>query len=75
MLVPADDLTDPAPVIIFGHLDAITVLSRGLASKGIYPAVDPIDRDVSLLPHASLLKREKFCEFLDKKRELLAKMA
>ena len=39
--VPADDLTDPAPVIIFGHLDAITVLSRGLASKGIYPAVDP----------------------------------
>jgi len=39
--VPADDLTDPAPVVIFGHLDAITVLSRGLASKGIYPAVDP----------------------------------
>ena len=39
--VPADDLTDPAPVIIFGHLDAITVLSRALASKGIYPAVDP----------------------------------
>lgn len=39
--VPADDLTDPAPVAIFGHLDAITVLSRLLASKGIYPSVDP----------------------------------
>lgn len=39
--VPADDLTDPAPVVIFGHLDAITVLSRNLAAKGIYPAVDP----------------------------------
>jgi len=39
--VPADDLTDPAPVVIFGHLDAVTVLSRQLASKGIYPAVDP----------------------------------
>jgi len=36
--VPADNLTDPAPVVIFGHLDAVTVLSRGLASKGIYPA-------------------------------------
>jgi F-type H+-transporting ATPase subunit beta len=39
--VPADDLTDPAPVVIFGHLDSVTVLSRALASKGIYPAVDP----------------------------------
>ena len=39
--VPADDLTDPAPVAIFGHLDAVTVLSRQLAAKGIYPAVDP----------------------------------
>ena len=38
--VPADDLTDPAPVVIFGHLDAVTVLSRSLASKGLYPAVD-----------------------------------
>merc|ERR1719382_2193356 len=38
--VPADDLTDPAPVVIFGHLDAVTVLSRNLASKGLYPAVD-----------------------------------
>jgi len=39
--VPADDLTDPAPVVIFGHLDAVTVLSRLLAAKGIYPSVDP----------------------------------
>jgi F-type H+-transporting ATPase subunit beta len=39
--VPADDLTDPAPVAIFGHLDAVTVLSRLLAAKGIYPSVDP----------------------------------
>merc|ERR1711874_566703 len=41
--VPADDLTDPAPVVIFGHLDAVTVLSRALASKGIYPSVDPFN--------------------------------
>merc|ERR1712228_88239 len=41
--VPADDLTDPAPATAFAHLDATTVLSRGLASKGIYPAVDPLD--------------------------------
>ena len=47
--VPADDLTDPAPVVIFGHLDAITVLSRGLASKGIYPAVDPFNSTSKIL--------------------------
>jgi F-type H+-transporting ATPase subunit beta len=41
--VPADDLTDPAPATTFAHLDATTVLSRNLASKGIYPAVDPLD--------------------------------
>merc|ERR1711871_28231 len=41
--VPADDLTDPAPATTFAHLDATTVLNRGLASKGIYPAVDPLD--------------------------------
>jgi len=41
--VPADDLTDPAPATTFAHLDATTVLSRALASKGIYPAVDPLD--------------------------------
>ena len=47
--VPADDLTDPAPVVIFGHLDAVTVLSRSLASKGIYPSVDPFDSSSTLL--------------------------
>ena len=41
MFVPADDLTDLILTIIFSHLDAVTVLSRPLASKGIYPAVDP----------------------------------
>lgn len=41
--VPADDLTDPAPATAFTHLDATTVLSRSIASKGIYPAVDPLD--------------------------------
>jgi F-type H+/Na+-transporting ATPase subunit beta len=41
--VPADDLTDPAPAASFAHLDATTVLSRGIAEKGIYPAVDPLD--------------------------------
>src|ERR1700744_4738297 len=41
--VPADDLTDPAPATTFGHLDATVVLSRDIASLGIYPAVDPLD--------------------------------
>merc|ERR1711920_244706 len=41
--VPADDLTDPAPATTFSHLDATTVLSRGVAERGIYPAVDPLD--------------------------------
>src|SRR3974390_1304124 len=41
--VPADDYTDPAPATAFTHLDAFTVLSRGIAEKGIYPAVDPLD--------------------------------
>ena len=49
VFVPADDLTDPAPAIIFGHLDAITVLSRALASKGIYPAVDPFNSTSKML--------------------------
>ena len=39
--VPADDLTDPAPATTFAHLDATTVLSRGVAERDIYPAVDP----------------------------------
>jgi len=41
--VPADDLTDPAPATTFAHLDATTVLSRGIAELAIYPAVDPLD--------------------------------
>ena len=45
--VPADDLTDPAPATSFAHLDATTVLSRGIAEKGIYPAVDPLDFDLA----------------------------
>merc|ERR1712176_1097611 len=47
--VPADDLTDPAPVVIFSHLDAVTVLSRALASKGIYPSVDPFNSSSKIL--------------------------
>jgi F-type H+-transporting ATPase subunit beta len=47
--VPADDLTDPAPATVFAHLDATTVLSRNLASKGIYPAVDPLDSTSTIL--------------------------
>jgi F-type H+/Na+-transporting ATPase subunit beta len=47
--VPADDLTDPAPAVTFAHLDATTVLSRNLAAKGIYPAVDPLDSTSTML--------------------------
>ncbi len=47
--VPADDLTDPAPATVFAHLDATTVLSRGIAEKGIYPAVDPLDSTSRML--------------------------
>jgi F0F1-type ATP synthase beta subunit len=47
--VPADDLTDPAPATAFTHLDATTVLSRGIAEKGIYPAVDPLDSTSQIL--------------------------
>jgi F-type H+-transporting ATPase subunit beta len=47
--VPADDLTDPAPATTFAHLDATTVLARSLASKGIYPAVDPLDSTSTML--------------------------
>ena len=50
--VPADDLTDPAPATTFAHLDATTVLNRGLASKGIYPAVDPLDSTSTMLQPA-----------------------
>ncbi|PRX35757.1 ATP synthase F1 subcomplex beta subunit [Orenia metallireducens] len=47
--VPADDLTDPAPATTFAHLDATTVLSRQIAEKGIYPAVDPLDSTSTIL--------------------------
>ncbi|MCA0405714.1 MAG: F0F1 ATP synthase subunit beta [Proteobacteria bacterium] len=47
--VPADDLTDPAPATSFSHLDATTVLSRSIAEKGIYPAVDPLDSTSRML--------------------------
>ena len=47
--VPADDLTDPAPATTFTHLDATTVLSREIASQGIYPAVDPLDSTSRIL--------------------------
>ena len=47
--VPADDLTDPAPATTFAHLDAQTVLDRGISSLGIYPAVDPLDSSSRIL--------------------------
>jgi F-type H+-transporting ATPase subunit beta len=47
--VPADDLTDPAPATTFAHLDATTVLSRAIASMGIYPSVDPLDSTSRIL--------------------------
>ena len=47
--VPADDLTDPAPATTFGHLDSTVVLSRSLAELGIYPAVDPLDSNSTIL--------------------------
>lgn len=50
--VPADDLTDPAPAASFAHLDATTVLSRSIAEKGIYPAVDPLDSTSRILSPA-----------------------
>ena len=52
--VPADDLTDPAPATTFSHLDATTVLSRKIASLGIYPAVDPLDSTSRILDRAIL---------------------
>ncbi len=52
--VPADDLTDPAPATTFSHLDATTVLSREIASQGIYPAVDPLDSTSRILTPEAL---------------------
>ncbi len=52
--VPADDLTDPAPATTFAHLDATTVLSRGLTAQGIYPAIDPLDSNSTILNERTL---------------------
>ncbi|MBR2592409.1 MAG: F0F1 ATP synthase subunit beta [Oscillospiraceae bacterium] len=57
--VPADDLTDPAPATTFAHLDATTVLDRGIASLGIYPAVDPLDSTSRILT-PEILGREHY---------------
>jgi F-type H+-transporting ATPase subunit beta len=57
--VPADDLTDPAPATTFAHLDATTVLSRKIASLGIYPAVDPLDSTSRILD-ASIIGEEHY---------------
>jgi len=73
--VPADDLTDPAPATTFAHLDATTVLSRQIASLGIYPAVDPLDStsriltpDVVGAEHYNTAQRVK--ELLQRYKEL-----
>jgi F-type H+-transporting ATPase subunit beta len=57
--VPADDLTDPAPASVFAHLNATTVLSRSIAEKGIYPAVDPLESTSTILK-AEVLGEEHF---------------
>jgi F-type H+-transporting ATPase subunit beta len=57
--VPADDLTDPAPASVFAHLNATTTLSRSIAAKGIYPAVDPLDSTSTILK-AEILGEEHF---------------
>jgi F-type H+-transporting ATPase subunit beta len=67
--VPADDLTDPAPATTFAHLDATTVLSRGLAAKGIYPAVDPLDSTSTMLQPG--IVSEKHYEIAESVKETL----
>ncbi|MEN3010288.1 MAG: F0F1 ATP synthase subunit beta [Candidatus Bipolaricaulaceae bacterium] len=67
--VPADDFTDPAPATVFAHLDATIVLTRELAEKGIYPAVDPLQSD-SRLMDPRLLSREHY-EVAQKTRAIL----
>ena len=73
--VPADDFTDPAPVAIFSHLDAATVLSRGLASRAMYPAVDPaastsVLLDPSVAPGAHYCAASGVKQLLQRYREL-----
>jgi len=67
--VPADDLTDPAPATTFAHLDATTVLSRNLAAKGIYPAVDPLDSTSTMLQPG--IVSEKHYEVAESVKETL----
>lgn len=73
--VPADDLTDPAPATTFAHLDATTVLSRKIAEKGIYPAVDPLESNSRIL-EAETVGEEHYNvarhvqEYLQKYKEL-----
>jgi F-type H+-transporting ATPase subunit beta len=73
--VPADDLTDPAPATTFAHLDATTVLSRKIASLGIYPAVDPLDSTSRILDPDIIGKEHYECaenvkEILQRYKEL-----
>src|SRR5213595_3054258 len=67
--VPADDLTDPAPASVFAHLNATTVLSRSIAEKGIYPAVDPLDSTSTILK-PDIVGEEHF-EVANKVKEVL----
>jgi F-type H+-transporting ATPase subunit beta len=67
--VPADDLTDPAPASVFAHLNATTVLSRGIAEKGIYPAVDPLDSTSTILK-ADIVGQEHY-EVATRVKEIL----
>ena len=73
--VPADDLTDPAPATTFSHLDASTVLSRQIASLGIYPAVDPLESssralDPNIIGEEHYNVTRKVLEILQKYKEL-----
>lgn len=73
--VPADDLTDPAPATTFSHLDASTVLSRNIASLGIYPAVDPLESnsralDPNIIGEEHYNVTRKVLEILQKYKEL-----
>merc|ERR1711874_605322 len=69
--VPADDLTDPAPATTFAHLDATTVLSRSVAERGIYPAVDPLDSTSRILT-AEILGKEHY-DCAQRVKEMLQK--